>query len=339
MKGETIMEKMLDLDQVNQESLLEGFPNMSMEEISKHLFVSGVMVEVYCGRARLKQSYDFKGFGVDISKTNSSDFANDHMEKGKISLLPLAIEKKLNSIEFGIRSKLKKLAIGGNGKFMPLQDYIEFKEDFELAKKEYFHIRDEIISQWDDIVHNYKEKLSILMSDFGVIEKEIFYNQLIRAIPRKEEYEKSFWMVMNTKTIPIAEENSAIHEEIAKIIERDIVSIIFDTTVTSLSRTFKLCNSAIRNFLKGDAIAPKTFGAIRKESLVLKNRNTVANNPLISELAILLDEAKDASDQDEVISICEFALAKIYCYCEDNGIPLDEKPVIAPSKLRVVANM
>lgn len=324
-----MLEKEIAIEQLEHEEMLQGFKGEGIDvaTIGKHLYRNGVLVRLVIGRNRLKYEFDFKALGIDFSKTNSSDFAKGHMEKGKISLLPLHLEKKLSSIEGSLRNRQKRMATGFDGQFMPLASYIEFREDFDATRKEYFALKDEIVDMWESLVLDYKDRLGTLLQDLNAIERENVHNSMINIIPQKEDYRNSFKMFMSVKTMPQVEEESGLHAEINEIIAQDIIGVVFETIAGCIDKSFVLANSAVKGYREGE-ISIRTVGAIRKIPTTLRTRNVVANNPKIEEVAMLFEEAAASGDRDEMAGIAEIILAKTFVYATKNNLPLSGTPAL-----------
>lgn len=335
-----MIEREIELEQLEQEELLAGFKGegISVEQIGRHLYRSGLLVKLVIGRIRLKYSVDPKALGVDFSDLASGEFARDHLENGKISMLPIVVEKRLNSLEGALRNRQKRLAVGFDGQFLPLDSYSEFKKDFENTRKEYFAVRDDIVALWDTYVSAYKEKLRDLLSELNAIERGVVYDRMIANIPTAKEYQDSFKMLMVVKTMPQVEEDSGLHDEINQILAKDIVSVVFETIAGCLDKVVKLANSAIRGNEDGD-IPPRTIGAIRTLPVTLRTRNVVANNPMVEELAELIHQASQASEQSELATTMEIVESLAYCYATDNNIPLSVKPTMKESSMRKLNNL
>ena len=335
-----MFEEEIKIDNLEQQQILDGFKGegISIQSISEHLFKNGVLVKLVIGRKRLKYSYDFKGFGIDFEKTNSNEFATEHMENGKISVLPIYLEKRLTSIEGSLRNRQKRLSTGFNDQYMPLVSYAEFKKDFEVTRQEFFNVRDEIITNWDSLVENYKERLAMLLRDLNAIERDHLYNEMVNSIPSKEEYKKSYKMFMNVKTMPKLDQSDDLDDEITAIMSKDIVAVIYETVQGCLEKACVLSNSAINGFKNGE-IGSRTLGAIKTISNTLRTRNVVANNPKVNEVADLFDEAVSIENQDDLASMMEIVLAKSYVYADDNNIPLKINPVLSLESLRRIDNL
>jgi hypothetical protein len=160
---------------------------------------------------------------------------------------------------------------------------------------------------------------------------------MIAYIPSKEEYKRSFKMIMSVKTMPQVERNSGLHDEINNIIAKDIVSVIFETVAGCLQKSFKLANSAVNSYKEKLDIPAKTYGAIKRISPTLRTRNVaINNNAVVNEIADLFDEAAKAEDKDEVATICEVILAKSYIYAVDNDLPIKGEPTIKEEDLRMI---
>lgn len=329
-----MMEKEIKLEEIEKDEILEGFAGegISVDTIGKHLYRSGLLVKLIIGRMRLKYEYDFKALGIDFNETSSKDFAKGHMQNGKISILPMYLEKKLTSIEGSLRNRQKRMATGFEGQFMPLDSYTEFKADFENTRKEYFAVRDEILNNWDTLIEDYKKRLEVLLQDVNAIEKEVVYDKMIGMIPGKEAYANSFKMMLSVKTMPQVSEDEGLHDEINEVIAKDIVSVVHETVAGCLEKAFSLANSAAKGYREGE-IGIRTVGAIRTISTTLRNRNVVANNPIIEEVALLFDEAAASEDRDEMASVAEIIMAKTYCYAKKNSLPLPKQTVISEEDL------
>ena len=331
----------INLDSLEEQELLSCFKNeegISVERISDHLFRSGVLVKLIIGRKRLKFSYDFKGLGIDFEKTNSKDFVLGHMENGKISVLPLHLEKRLTSIEGALRNRQKRLSTGFNDQYMPLENYTEFKKDFETTRQEFFMVRDEILDIWENLIEEYKLKLDVLLKDVNAIERDRIYREMVNVIPSKQEYKDSFKMLMSVKTMPRIEADDDLNDEIANIIKKDIVGVIYETVQRCLDKACSLANSAVSGYSKGE-ISIRTLGAIKRISTTLRTNNVVANNDVVEEIAVLFDEAANLKSPDEISQIMEIILAKGYVYANKNSITLSFNPVLPSHELERIYNL
>lgn len=325
---------MFKRDEEKTKELLKGLQGeyVGIENLDQYLQQQGLLVDVHIGRIRNKIEISPEMFGLDLDKSEDlRNFFNDYAKAGKLCFIPMGYEKRLQSIESAIRIKKKDMAIGYENRYMPISIYKEYKEYIEEKKKEYFLTRDEVLSQWDILIEQFKRTLESSFDKMNSLNKEELKNSVFKKIPLKEDYERSFYVYTELKAFPVMQNldffESSISEEMKESIKKDSIESLYEIMQNILSDGFSVINKILLNYNKTGHLTDKNFKWIQqlKERLQAKN---ILKNPLIDKIVGQLKEISKLSDTDEKIESMENILANIYGFAKEVEIELNIKDSI-----------
>ncbi|MDF2880095.1 MAG: hypothetical protein K0R54_652 [Clostridiaceae bacterium] len=333
----TVAEKAKEIDKLgfNKEKTQELISNLTkdgvsigIEDLGTYIREQGLIVKVHIGRKRNYVEVSPKIFGVDLEKegNNVKEFFKEHMKMGKMSFIPDSDEKNLVNIESSVRMQKRRNTIGYDDSFMTLPLYEEFQEMFEDKKKEYFGVRDDIVSRWELLIARFKELLSIALDELHTIDKDKVYHSVISKLPTKEEYLNSFYMTISAKAFPVTENldmfSNDIQLQIKEGLNQETIATLYDIVGNTLNDAFENVNKIIIAVNKSQSgkIAGKTLGAIKKSAKRIAQKNIFNNKKIDSIKDSILYMISGALDEDEMVEEAEIILSKIYGYAMELNI-------------------
>lgn len=301
--------------------------NIQIEDIDKYLQQRGVLVKVHIGRMRNYMEMNPKTFGINVKENNDLDtLFKDYVQNGKMSLIPKNVEKELINIEKKIRTERDKCALGYEREYMTIETYKKFVKFVEREKNKYFEKRDQICEDWDLYVARFKEKVEKGLETMNAIDRLSMYKQMVDKIPTKEQYYNSFYVELGTRIFPIAENvcllDDDISEEIKKSTYNQSLSSVYEVIEDGLNSCFNLCNKVLKSYKNNEKIIHQTLKAVGDGVVRIRQRN-LFKNELIDSISRDLEKICKNPNDDEIFSIAEMSLAKIYGYAEEIGVKID----------------
>ncbi|ADO59454.1 hypothetical protein [Paenibacillus polymyxa] len=328
-----------NLEKTNE--LIEDLKSQGMivgiEDLGSYLRTQGLIVKEHIGRKRNYIVVGPKLYGVDVTQKGDQvkEFMKEHIKMGRLSFLPESYEKRLTSVDNSVRVKRRGHCIGYDETFMPIEAYKEYQKEFEEKKKEYFEIRDEIVSNWEGLLHRFKEILKISLDELNSIDKEVVFESIISKLPSKEEYKDSFYMTLSAKAFPVTENlgmfDESIQEQIRNGLKQETVSTLYEIIGNTLNDAFLNVSRTLRALQKKDKVSSKTLGALRKSAKRIAQKN-IFNNKKIDEIRLgILNVGESSHDTEVMCENAENVLATIYGYaCElgiEDTIKFEDSPV------------
>jgi len=192
-----------------------GVDNINaLPDVTTRLLQQGVIVSLHVGRWRARRSLDLSDLGIDGEK--QSELVN----LGQKLLLPLDYLNRLQSVETAARTFVKTRTYEtAFGWFVPVDSFQYVKEGLEGYKGQYMRLRDEIVSQYDEIVGNLLEEYHAIArqsywrkcklesgncDNYGEqMYVERFLARIEALIPSKGEIESSFKFDVRLSYIPL----------------------------------------------------------------------------------------------------------------------------------------
>jgi len=299
---------------------------VGVEDLGNYIRKQGLIVKEHIGRKRNYVEISPKVFGVDVNQKGDElkEFFKEHLQMGKIKFIPDSDEKKLINIEASIRMSRRRACIGYEDSFMPLETYKEFVKEVESKKKEYFEVRDSIVSRWDLLMKRFKEILWISLNELNSVDKEIVFNAICEKLPSKEDYANSFYITLSVKAFPVMDNldmfDESIQSQIKEGLNQDTVATLYEIIGSTLNDAFENINKVLANIEKNRKLANKTLGAIKKTAERIAQKN-IFNNPKVDLIKNnILEMVRQSHDIDEMAEIGENTLAVIYGYAKELGI-------------------
>jgi hypothetical protein len=185
--------------------------NIQADVLATKLAREGYLVKPYIGRTRFTARLRPEDVGLDPQDPAHKEFVRQYMRLGSKHLIPLELLRKLDRIESRIRKCInEKYGIPTvQGAFVPYKNLEPMKEEVERLKAEYYAIRDEILSRYDQLYQETElayrefavEVYQLLHKDPGYMpsEEEIeqFVTQTMKSFPARKTIEQSFRIEIN----------------------------------------------------------------------------------------------------------------------------------------------
>lgn len=311
-------------DKTNEliKGLKESGEIVGLEDLSNYIRRKGVIVKEHIGRKRLVFEMNPKFYGVNLSQKEESlrGFHQNHVKPGSILFIPKSVERELTNLESSIRMMRRRASIGYEDKFMPIDTYYEFKEEFEKRKVKYFEIRDKIVNNWDQLVRGFEIELNSWLDEFNAEDREVLFRTIMSRVPTPQEYKNSFYMELTVKAFPVSENldmfRDDIREQIEQGLKEETVATMYEIIGNTLSQAFDVTVNAIQNYKKNGSLAGKTKSGIKKASEQIAQKNIFANDVIDAIKSKLLELSRTSS----VVIVAEEILGAIYGYAKELGI-------------------
>ena len=315
----------INMENINE--ILKG-SNVKIDELSKYISKSGVCVHPRIGRKRNKVSLPKALMGTVSAADEAEDteFYNEYINQGTISLIPKSDEKKLISIETSVRSKVSQLAIACDNTFMTADVYAnEYLPYFNQKKKEYFEKRDEIVAKWDLLVDVFKTKLNAYFDRRNIINKQELMKNIISNIPTKNEFSSSFYMELRLTAFPVEENIDMFSSTLAAQVKNSITETKMDFIVEMMGNllgdAFNNLNKMLLFYRDNGEIKNQQMKYVKtmKKSLVKNNLLGLDMiNDIINDITALENISID--EYDEIAENAESILVKTYGFIKDTNL-------------------
>jgi len=296
--------------------MLKGLSKVNVENFANYLQETGVIVEPHIGRLRKKFSVPKELMGIK----GESEFFSEYINKGNFSLLSKDEENALASIESSVRSTVKKLSIGYDGKYMPINIYKdEYAPYFEEKKEKYFSRRDLIVSHWDETIATFKSKFEEFLNskaeDLSSVELDSLKDSVYKNIPSKENFKNSFYMDLSLSAFPVVSNLSILDESISDDVKdsiiRNSISTLYEILGNLMSDAFKSVNSVLAYYNENGELS-KRYKCVISDLSKRLSKNNILKHAVIDEIVKDLKKLETEEDEDAIIETCEIIMAKIY---------------------------
>lgn len=308
------------------EELLKGLKEsgeiVGVEDLANYIRRSGLIVKETIGRKRLVFEMNPKFYGVNLSEKGETvqGFHKNHVKSGSISFIPKELDRKLVNLESSVRMLRRRSSIGYEDRFMPMETYAKFKEEFDKRKEEYFALRDSIAKSWNELLINFRKELTDWLQEFNAEDREVLFTTIMSRVPTVEEYKNSFYMNLNIKAFPIAENLDMFKDEIKEQIQNgltdDTIETMYEIIGNTLNQAFETVITAIESHKSNGVMSARTKGSVKRTAEMIAEKNIFAN-PIIDEVKTLMMELLRTED---VTDLGEQILGAIYGYARELGI-------------------
>ena len=306
--------------------LLKG-AKVKIDNLSKYLSKSGVIVKPHIGRSRKKFCLPKELLGDNTKEDD--EFFNDYINQGNINFLPKSDENDLT--EIAVRNKVKKVAIACDGTFMTADVYNqEFMPFYEEKRKEYFKKRDEIAKKWDVLVAAFFTKLEAYLSTRNISDTQAIsiINIMKASIPSKEEFKNSFYMELELSSFPVEANVDMFSDEVAKQVKKSItetkVLVVKEMLSNLMISVFDRMNTFIAYYNTNGVLKYQQMKPVMKlrDDLV---KNNLLDHPLINrlvdDLSKMVKMPLDTDNEiDSVVEQAEIVLVNSYGFLADCGL-------------------
>lgn len=308
------------------EELLKGLKEsgaiVGVEDLASYIRKSGLIVKESIGRKRLVFEMNPKFYGVNLSEKGESvqGFHKNHVKTGGILFIPREEERKLVNLESSVRMLRRRSSIGYEDRFMPMETYEEFKKEFNERRKSYFELRDSIVKRWDELLKNFRTELTDWLQEFNAKDREVLFTTIMSRVPTVAEYKNSFYMDLNIKAFPVAENLDMFRDEIRDQIQNgltdDTVATMYEIIGNTLNQAFETVLIAIENHKSNGNMSARTKGSVKRTAEMIAEKNIFAN-PVIDDVKAMMMEMLRSSD---VTDSGEEILGAIFGYAKELGI-------------------
>jgi hypothetical protein len=331
----------------NTKELLKD-AKVKVENLGTCLKRSGVILDLSFGGGRNSYKVPLKMFGVKEEKLSEGgkEFFERHAKDGTITLVPEEESKKFRAIEAKTHKKLREIAIGYNGRFVPVEDFEDFVEYFEKSKKEYMDRRDELVENYPNMIARFKEILALSLSDLDVQDAKEEFSEIMRKIPSQAVFADSFRADLSVSLLPTMNDfgNLEIDEDTKKTISKQYEelgkNLIGDSTVSVLQEAVDSLSSVINVYNKSGKLHHTVIKSLKSCVVKMGRRNVFGNNKLDS-IKANIKELVD-SDSDILVQQSEMLLSEIYVYSKELGVEekIDlSKVSLTPERLESLYNL
>lgn len=331
----------------NIRNLLGDDVNVKVENIDKYIAQQGVVVRFSVGGGRNSYYISPKIYGVkeDELSDDSKQFMGEHIRDGRISFVPRAYEKKLRAIESKLKKKLREVAVGYEGSFVPLSSYPELKEYYEECQDEYFTLRDELVKNYPHMFRRFVEIAKKSIEDLNAYEAEEELVKIIAKIPNQQKFKESFKMDMAVSGFPTMENldmfDVDIQEDIKKGSKKNSSNLVLETTISVINEGIASLSSVLRSGIKKDGrIHQRVLYGVNNGVKRMGEKNIFAN-PILDGIKNEMSYISKI-EADSAIELAEKLIAKLYGYASELRIedaidlskcPFTEDELIAINKL------
>lgn len=297
--------------------------NIVEVEVAEKELKAGYLVDVKFGQPKTAVTVSPKSLGyISTESSDVSDFMDAFVENNRISFIGKRNEsmRKLLNVSKSVHKRKKVLALGNSESFMTDAILREFREYLDKQKAEYFKYRDELISQYDDLVVNFtknlKEKfLNNTLVSLPESKRAEVVLSIVRKIPTRQEFEDSFSVgLRRTKIIGTTEVSEDEQDEVVT----GIKETINDFTGKSLNIAFSGLNNLLGAYQKTGVINGRNKSVLTNIVNELQKRN-------IFDLALLKDLANNIEglkllDTLTMAEEIEVLVSQLYMQAKNLGI-------------------
>jgi len=313
-----------------------GSEDMVISILQKNI----VEVRLTCGKGSFKTSLSPKALGVEIAskKNETKEFFHDFVEDGAIWYFRKPLRKRINNIPVSFRRELERnaIAVGINGYYVNKEKYKKLKENFLKKKEQFFAERDYILTNWDTLYNDFKERCEKALEDLGATDKHSILKTLLVKFPRPEEIKRNFYMDLIVQPYPTLSDMKGIFSEelfndTCNGFKENAVDTFYQMIGTVLRRLFERIASIQKTLQKNGEIPSRTKGGIGNILKEVENDNFILRNDrialmckamrksLLNGLSLMSAEPKQITNT-EIDEVCEYLLANIYGYSQYLGI-------------------
>lgn len=318
----------------NQKKLLEGLAGKGIElnarALARYTAENGVLVNVHCSRKRGRIGLPPKMLGIHPEKwkDDSQEFFAEHINMGRLTLIPKEKEAILSNLEGKARSLVEKASVNGN--YVPLVAYDELRTDFEELRKQYLDAIDAVAQEWGPITENFKSGVRHMVDSRckKVLkrDRERLIATILSAIPSESDYRTSADLTLEVRAFPttgVTTEGLApdLQDSLNATWKNDVVANAIKGIEVGIGEIFSLCCSILATYTKAGKIHGRSTNALNRIAVRAKKLNVFAN-PMLESLASRLENIGDLDDCDIADRVEDCMLDAIQ-YARATGIKLD----------------
>jgi ribosomal protein S19E (S16A) len=345
---------MLSIDSVQTQEMLKGLEEsgvkVNLNHLNDYLGKKIVEVEVSVSKKGLTVGMNMKKMGVKVSSLPNTlrSFVDEQVKGGNISILPKPLDRKIDRIERRLRGVKDRLALpGSKGRYISYDQFDEFMEACDEAKKKMEETKEEISALWGPITAQFKEKLRSTLDilNNGDLSSS-GYSEIVSKIPTLEQFNEQVGLEIEVRPFPVISQiqmmnfSDNIAEQFKETSHNEIVSMVQATVGEALNTAFANANKIVKASVTDEKIPGKSLGKAMTMASDIRKIN-VFNNPAVEEIAKIYDTiAAKRGDMEQQATSAELAMIKIWGYAKQVGIDIDLTDcVIKKSQLNSMAGV
>lgn len=305
------------------------------QDMFKVMNTQGVVLSVVSkgGKWRYKGAKGFYGTNMKGDSEDSKEFKQEHLSDGTVSFIPKKMEKKFRSIEAKARKKIRECSIGYNNSYVPISLYSEVMEHLEGCQKEFYTMKELVVSQADNLIDDFKRKAkaSTKLMDEEDAKKEL--ENLFAKIPTKRKLEDEMSFDIRVSTFLTMENLDLLPEEIQERIKESKQTssddVIREGIIDILNNTFRSLSAVINSGQRNDGTpAARSVTGLKKQAERMGQKNIFGNAKVIE---IKEDIERITSFKgEELVEYGERLLADVYDYAKELSIDHEIDMSICP---------
>lgn len=231
------------------------------------------MLNLFVGRKRMGIDLEPEMLGIKLDTDEMKLLFKEHVELGKLLVLPKTKEYELNNFEQKVRRWFSRATVsydfGGLLYFATEEMYKEIEAEFKEYLKEHEAMLEELMENYDQIVESF---ISLFGQAVDKKTKEKFERKMKGKIPMKEDYMEAFKFNLRKMNFHVNENPEVINRFLGK----------------SLQVAFRLVNILEERIKANGKLSNKTLGAI-KNNVSIMRENNITNDPKIEEIISLFE--------------------------------------------------
>lgn len=313
------------------QKLLEGLnqtgDGITVRSIADFTAGNGIYVSLHCSRHRGRIPLPSQLVGVQKMKDEAKAAYANYISLGSLNFIPAEDEAKISGIESAIRWKVDRRTIT-NG-FMSISKYEGLKNEFLMAREEYFQERDRLIANWDDLVKNFISAVDAILAASKLLKRDKINlrKELLSNIPTKERYAASYGMTLDVRTFPSVPNLNMIPQELGEDVINSWKEVVLNNAVDCISAltqdVFDLCSCVAASYADRGDINGHRMNSLVAMGTKIKENN-LFRNPMLANASEQLLRIQNLSENsvDEIEEIVEDVLITLYQYCQETGVTL-----------------
>lgn len=313
---------------IDLKGLLGTGISAATDDLAKYTATNTVHVEAHVGRNRGIVPLPEKQLGLKADKMSEAGktFYTGNMQAGRLCLIPQEDEAALSKLESRLRSAITKAEICDG--LIPIASYDELKKNYEELRAEYFNVRDDVLSRWDALVEDFKLGAEQMLQGVRMRKRDRakLYQEIVRAIPNRAAYARSFYMKLNVTAFPAVAVpeglNSSVVPDIESSWEDTVVSTALKAIETTIGNGFAMLGKAASSYEARGSVASNTLSAMERFASDMKWKN-VFRNPALSAMEKRLMAIGRVDSPDRREALVEEALVDLWGYGKEMGFDLD----------------
>ena len=333
-------------------AMLSGLGNVRVENANVYLNGAGLFVRPHIGRKRIRIGIPKEWLHGD----KNDQFRKDRIEAGCITVLPPEDEAALQKLESAVRSKVKKLAIGMDSKFMPIEVYkTEFKPFFEDTKDEYFALRDKLVGNWNQIIADFEVSLHNYLITLPTYTPEM-EKSILASIPSAADFARSFYMEPGISAFPVVENISILDPSVADDLRESTVnqaiSMVHGVMGTILNEVNATLSEKILEHGEGKAFDGRTsrtltvlINRVKKNNIlkheivdnIVKDLNKIVS--MVESRKGTLNVAKLQGIDEDIVENMEQVMIYIFGFANEVGIEIEETKAMSHATLAALCGI